>query len=295
MEKAILKTLAYADIFDYPLKESEVKKWLIGKKVVDDSYFRETLTRLVEQGRTSSQAEYYFLPGRAHLVTVRRRRKKASLQKIKLAEKVADRLKLIPLIKMVALSGALAMENAREEDDADLMIVTAPDRLWLTRVPTILLTELFADRRRPQDTRFANKICLNVFLDEGALGIEIQDQDIYFAHEVAQLRPLWDRGGVYRRFIEENSWIAEFLPNWQWESPKDGQRKPTPPRPLNLPLINTLNSLLERLAYTTQLRYMAKRRTREEVSARRAFFHPFDYRAHTLAEYQKRLKKLGIE
>lgn len=290
MEKAILKTLAYADIFDYPLKEDEVWKWLIGKRGADSGYFKQALQRLVELGKIGSRAEYFFLPGRGHLVTVRRRRQKASRQKIELAKNASAKLKIIPWIRMVAVSGALAMENAREEDDIDLMIVTAADNLWLTRGLTIFLVELFGRRRRPADTEFADKICLNVFLDEAALKMEKENHDLYFAHEVAQVRVLWDRG-VYRRFIKENGWIADFLPNWKAEGVKEAQEKAKP----FLPLLNPLTSLLERLAYASQRRYMAKRRTREVVTPKSAFFHPFDYRAHTLSQYQKRFKKLGID
>lgn len=294
MEKAILKTLAYADIFDYPLTEAEIRKWLIEKKVDDVGYFRQSLARLVAEGKIGSLAQFYFLPGRTHLLTVRQRRKKASLQKIKLAQKVAARLKLIAWIKMVAVSGALAVDNAREEDDIDLMIVTAADRLWLTRLSTIFLAELFARRRRPEDSEFADKICLNVFLDEGRLVMDKEERDLYFAHEVAQARPLWDRGGTYRTFIEKNTWIADFLPNWQTEGGKKAKEESSHSLASLLLFLNPLASLLELLAFWAQRRYMAKRRTREIVSPTRAFFHPFDYRIHTLLEYQKRLEKLRL-
>src|SRR5262245_34090416 len=48
MESAILKTLIYADIFDYPLKAWEIHKWLISKKKCELSEVEESLRRLVK-------------------------------------------------------------------------------------------------------------------------------------------------------------------------------------------------------------------------------------------------------
>lgn len=52
---------------------------------------------------------------------------------------------------------------------------------------------------------------------------------------------------------------------------------------------------LENLARLAQLKYMSSRRTTEVVDPGRICFHPRDCRERVLSEYQKRLKKLGIE
>ena len=52
-----------------------------------------------------------------------------------------------------------------------------------------------------------------MFLDESDL--LIRDRNIYTAHEICQMKLLWDRNGTYRKFIRVNSWIREYLPNWQ--------------------------------------------------------------------------------
>ncbi len=40
---------------------------------------------------------------------------------------------------MIAVTGALAMKNSGAGDDIDVLIVTAPDRVWLTRAFAIAL------------------------------------------------------------------------------------------------------------------------------------------------------------
>ena len=116
---------------------------------------------------------------------------------------------------MVGVTGAQAMNNSDQDDDIDLLIVASRNRLWLTRLFSVLLVEVVAKRRRPGDRKVKDKICLNMFLDEDHLGIPKSERNLYSAHEVAQLKPLWNRGGTYLRFINANHWTGKFLPNWQ--------------------------------------------------------------------------------
>ena len=132
-----------------------------------------------------------------------------------MAKKVAGWLRLIPWIKMVAVTGNLAMDNAEKNDDIDLLIVTARKRLWLTRLLTNFLVEIVANRRRPNDKEVKDKICLNMFLAEDHLKLSIREQNLFTAHEIYQLKPIWARNQLYQKFIQENLWCQKFLPNWK--------------------------------------------------------------------------------
>jgi hypothetical protein len=208
MKKALLQTLAYADIFDYPLKEEEIKKFLIGQVVTKNQIWPQ-LSQVVQKNG------FFFLKGREKIVNLRRKRQKWSQEKIKKAQNVSHWLKLIPTIKMVALTGALAMENAEKEDDIDFLIITAKKRLWLTRLLTVFLVELVAKRRHPYDQVVKDKICLNMFLDEEHLTVPSRERDLFTAHEISQLKPLWDRNETYSKLIQKNLWVKDFLPNWK--------------------------------------------------------------------------------
>ncbi len=200
-QSAILKTLAYADIFDFPLTEQEIRRWLIGPPDGELKF--------------AKKQPFYFLKGREKIVAVRKKREKESQKKFKIAKRVANWLKFIPTIKMVAITGALAMNNAHQDDDIDLLIVSQKNRLWLTRLMTVLLTEIIACRRHPADREFKDKICLNMFLDEAHLAVPKKEQDLFLAHEVCQLKPIWEKDGIYQKFIKENQWVRRFLPNWK--------------------------------------------------------------------------------
>jgi predicted nucleotidyltransferase len=212
MKKAILKTLAYADIFDYPLRAQEIERFLIANKSHNFASLNQTLKKL---SPISQKEGFYFLKGKEKTVALRKKREKWSQEKLKIAKKVTNWLKLVPSIKMVAATGALAMENAKEKDDIDLLIITSKNRLWLTRALTVFLTELVAKRRHPRDKQVKDKICLNMFLDEGHLQIPKNEQDLFSAHEICQLKLIWDRNKTYQKFIKQNQWVKHYLPNWK--------------------------------------------------------------------------------
>lgn len=214
MKKAILSTLAYADVFDYPLTPGELYRFLIADKALNYSRFRQALTRMnTNEKQIDTNGEYFFLRDRRKIVVTRKKREKWSQGKLRIAKQVANWLKLIPTIKMVAVTGALAMGNSDKEDDIDLLIVTSKNRLWLTRglvVTFLCLTGLY---RRPG--KIKDKICPNMFLDEKHLEVPKKEQDLFSAHEVCQLKPIWDKDNCYQKFLKANLWSKKYLANWK--------------------------------------------------------------------------------
>jgi hypothetical protein len=210
-QQAILKTLAYADVFSYPLTFKEIHLYLIGLKTSQEDLAKE----LKALKNIFQKRGFFYLKNQEKIFYLRQKRKKDSQEKLKIAQKVTDWLKLIPWIKMVGLTGNLAMNNADRDDDIDLLIVTAKDHLWSSRLLVILITELLGLRRRPGQEVVANKICLNMFLDEAHLKIPPKEQNLITAHEICQLKPLFSRNNSYQRFIQQNRWSVKFLPNWK--------------------------------------------------------------------------------
>lgn len=219
-KKAILRTLAYADVFDYPLKEKEIYRFLISqspfrrnpaKRAISSSKLQKEL--LILSPEASKKDGFYFLKGREKIVSLRKERERWSREKLKIAKRVANWLKLIPSIKMVAVTGALAMNNSDKEDDIDLFIITSTNRLWFSRGLVVTFLRLTGLYRRPG--KIKNRICPNMLLDESHLKIPKKEQDLFSAHEVCQLKLLWDRNKTYQKFVKENQWVKRFLPNWK--------------------------------------------------------------------------------
>ena len=202
---AILSTLCYHDLFDYPLTQSEISKLLIGNSKAG--------------GLTGEQIQekngFFFLTGREKIVKIRQRREKISAKKLAIAHQISRWLQLIPSIKMIAVTGAVAVKNAKTDDDIDLLIITRADRLWLTRFFSLLLIEVLGKRRKPQDVDVCDKICLNIWLDEKKLALPKSKRNLFTAHEIYQMITLYQKDNLYQQFLKANQWSIRFLPNWK--------------------------------------------------------------------------------
>src|SRR3989344_6317120 len=283
LSSAILLALAYHDIFEYPLDSSEIYDLLVKKKVRKESIARE-LERLRAIGKIGGSDRYFFLKNRKKITRIRKLRAKYSQAKLRKAAFFAGLLRIIPSVKLVAISGALAMKNSRKDDDIDLVIVTQKNKLWTARFLANLL--LLPFKRDPAGQKISDRACLNMFLDESDLSIK--DHNIYTAHEICQMKLLWDRGGTYQKFINANRWVGKYLPNWQ-PSPEILDHRLEKKR---LPTTNYLLSTVENLLKDFQLWYMKKKLTTERISVTQLFFHPRDTRDWVVSEYGSRLRKL---
>lgn len=177
---AVRRTLAYADVFDYPLTVEELQRYLHGVPATV-----EELSALLAEGvpGVESSAGYYALAGRLCMVAERRRRAAIRAPLTGRLRLYTRLLKYLPFVRMVALTGSLSVQNVDRRVDIDLMVVTAPGRVWLGRAAVILLVHL---ARLAHDT-----LCPNHVVAETAL--ELGDRSLYGAHELAQMVPLCGR------------------------------------------------------------------------------------------------------
>jgi hypothetical protein len=117
----------------------------------------------------------------------------------------------LPFVRMVTVTGSLAVDNAEDGDDIDYLIATASGRVWLARALTMGVVRLASLR--------GLTLCPNYLLAETAL--ELPERDAYTARELLQMRPVAGYA-VYSRMLAANAWCAELLPNWQPDaSPPD--------------------------------------------------------------------------
>ncbi len=205
---AVLSTLCYHDLFDYPLTQSEISKFLIGNSQLK-------IQNLIKKKQVQKKNGFYFLAGRGEIVKIRRRRQKTSQKKLASARRISRWLRRLPTIKLIAATGAVAIGNAKENDDLDFLIITAANRLWLTRFFVLLLTEILGKRRRPNDINVRDKACLNVLLDENHLTLPPSKRNLFTAHEICQMQVLNQKDNFHQRFLDANQWLVKFLPNWK--------------------------------------------------------------------------------
>lgn len=285
MEKAVLKTLAYADIFAYPMKVWEVHKWLLEKKASLRDV-EKTLNNLSQEGKIKNQDGYYSLAGRKGLIRKRVERSAISKRYFARARLISQFFKLIPTVLLVGVSGGLAMENASSKDDIDLFVITDEGKLWQTRFLLLCILQALGKRRKKSDSKQAarGKCCLNILIDENNLAQN--GKDIYTAHEVLQLKVLWEKGDVYSKFLAANSWVFKFLPNWRGVSVQGRMPKAKSEK-------QKTQGIAERLARALQLSIMGATGKSRWANDNVLCFHPENYREKILAEYTKAVKDIG--
>jgi hypothetical protein len=211
---AVLKTLAYADLFDYPLRAEEVHDGLLacGASIEE---VQEALEAWENRGVIARIGPLFFIRGRGKIVAVREQRRE---QTRSLLQKHAWLIKFViefPFVRSVSLSGAAAFENSHHRDDIDLFVITAGKRLWSVYTALALLLKLMGKRRL---------ICLNCLVDLDHLSID--DHDFFVAHQIAFLRPL---SGIehFKKFHAANAWTSAHLPQCRLRS-ADGLSAKTP-------------------------------------------------------------------
>jgi hypothetical protein len=201
LDESILRTLAYSDLFDYPLTAAEIWRYQAGTTYSADEVTGALHRHPLLRWKVSRRGGYYCLRGRETVFDTRAQRSAASLPVWRRARLYARIVSRLPFVRMVAVTGALAMDNLGDRPDIDFMIVTEPCRVWICRrliVAIVRLARLAGD-----------DLCPNYIIAQSAL--EIDQRDLFTAHELAQMVPLYGPR-VYSTIMERNSWAGEYLP-----------------------------------------------------------------------------------
>jgi len=230
LEKAIIATLVYFDIFDFPLTAFEIWQWLWlePKRTDSHSYYsvrknlreNHNLIRLID-----SQDGFYFLKNRERIVGLRLENYKVAERKFKKARRFIKILRLAPFIKMVAVCNSLAFSNAGDYSDIDFFIITQKKRIFLARLWANFLPKILGRRPTKSDTQ--DKLCFTFFISEDKLNIEdlqCNHPDIYLAHWVTQIFPIYDPYKLYQAFIKNNVWVAKYFPNFRHNDMNDRRK-----------------------------------------------------------------------
>jgi len=202
IKENILATLAYFDMFNYPLTRAEI--YLFLKTKYPYEAFDDALQCLLEGETIYKFERFYTLKNNNETILRRNDGNRKAAELIKVAEKVGNILIRFPYVRGIAISGSLSKNFADEFSDVDLFIITAKNRLWIARTVMHCFKKL---------TFLVNKehyFCMNYYVDEQQL--EIAEKNIYSAIEIGTLIPL--QGDlIFEKFYAANVWTRGFLPN----------------------------------------------------------------------------------
>ena len=200
-ERAILRTVVYSSLFDYPLTIEELRSNLL-ETAAGEEDLRERLRSsrpLLEVLEVDEG--FVFLRGERDCIQRRRQRESRSRRLLEDNRWVLKLICAVPCTRLVALSGSAAHANVNRGGDIDLLIVTSGKRVWWAAVSILLLTKLLGRRQT---------LCFNFILSDSHLKVE--PEDLFSANQMIHLRPLIGED-LYRRFLEANPFVRRFYPS----------------------------------------------------------------------------------
>lgn len=293
MEKVtmgVIKTLAYFDLFDYPLTLHEIHRFL-SVPAVNDSETGHAVKRLEEEGIIFRHETFYSLQNDPGLATRRITANKLANHFLEEGLKSAHKISSFPFVKSIMISGSLSKGYADEYSDVDFFIVTTPGRLWIARTLLAVYKRLFLFNSH----KF---FCINYFVDEQHL--EISEHNMFTAIELGTLIPVYGYTH-YQQLIASNSWIADFLPHFTPASlfapePATTKRKRYAEQVLNSFWPAGLDKLFRWITDNRWKRIYAH--THNETEFRQSFKstphvstnHPKNYQVRILEKYEGRLR-----
>lgn len=309
LESLVLATVAYTNQFHYPLSAQEVQQRLLSSGALKTLGVRTTgvisnpslakitqvLGRLVRQKKLCKEGDWYGLVTQESVSDFKLRRQRARLhrQRQPQFDQVARVLSQVPWVWGVALTGSSAMKNAPKFADVDVLIVTAPQRLWLTRA--VILGLSWWHRQRGK-----NGWCFNLWLEPTELALAPEKQGVYEAYELWQCTWLFDRASWHQAWLAQNSWFQGFLPAAAAEgkaklvklTESNPSKSTTLAQALNL--LELGGSWLNYTLYWLETRYRLWRYGEQVPPITQAFFHTPGVRSRIYQNWQRTLAGLGL-
>jgi len=310
LRRSILATLAYHDILDYPLTSWEVFQYrLLGTErdpsASNSTYaYEEVLAELRElesQKAIGQKNGFYFLYGRQELYDTRIWRTKAAEEKLRRVYWVLKLFPLVPFVRGVFLSGSVAMENARQASDVDILTVAKHGRIWSVRFFLSLLAFFCGALRSSRISRHTSgKLCLNHFITDKALPLKAKG--LYNAATYIHLAPLY-APELLGRFYEANPWIFGFFPNasaraTEYRKTVASLQKRSLQKSLEHLMTGRAGDLIESALKLLQRSFIGTNRLNREISGRvfvtdtELAFHPKSPEGSILDKYRVKMLEL---
>jgi len=283
-DEALIRSLCYSDIFDFPLKLDEIVRYAPNQAISIDEAEARLNTEGPLTGVIKRNGDFYYLEGRGDNCQRRLDREAESRQQLDSALRRLIPLQGIPFLRAAAITGALAAHNSPAGDDVDLLIITSRGRTW-TAYFFLRLWRRFG--HNPD-------ICFNVFISESDL--VFHNQNLFYAREILGALPIFN-SDVYERFIYANPWIFRIFPSWSKIRSRDKYRLPVSPlwrrrqRYLERMLGGAFGDLIDFLVNKVQTKNLVKSNAKTSMRMRRnrIKLHKRDNRSPILSKYEQRV------
>ena len=323
LEKSIIATICYYNTLDYPLTGFEIYKYLanmsrmLSREYVANVSFNKILDVLgnsLELRKIIQEKNgFYFLQGREKILPQRIKRQKLADQKWKKARKIIWLLQIIPYLRMIAVSGSLALENTRKNSDIDLLIVTKAGKIWTCRTLITILITILGKKHHKGKTR--DRICLNHYITDKSLRIPFES--LYNAQTYARLVNVYEpnflplakgeiKRGFFQQFQKSNFWVKNYLVFWL--NAKAGNLRMIKKNKILISFAKFLEAILDNRAgnwiENTLGKWQEKRIKADPLYKKRGGritadknqleFHPESHEVRIVKKFNQKMRDLGL-
>jgi len=209
LKQSIIKTIAFFDLFDFPLKAEEIQEYLYQyDRPVHIKEIQETLKEM--EGVVNPIHDFFVLGGREKIIDTRKARKFIAEKWWGRVRQYMQYVVQVPFVEMVAVCNNLAYDNPSEDSDIDLFIIIREGRMWLARLLITLILQFFGVRRHAD--KIAGRFCLSFFVTPKQLSlsaVEMKPEDPYLAYWTKWLMPIYG-SEMYAQFKNQNQiWLQK--------------------------------------------------------------------------------------
>lgn len=291
MTKAILKSIAYFDIFNHPLNISELNDLC---QENNDSLMPALNLLILDETLYEYKGYYSLQRNIKPLVITRESKTNAAKNYLKKLPFYAKLIKAFPYVEGIGVSGSLSKNVMHDDGDIDYFIITSPNRLWICRTMLIAFKKIILFNSKKY-------FCVNYFVDTNNL--EIKDKNMFTAIETAYLLPVFNHELIHN-FKVTNDWSKQFINQFQHPmKQKDITQKRGIKNLIKWILKGRIGDKLD--LYLMKFTYKKWQKkftdfdiTKFELTMRTnrgiSKHHPRDFQNKVLASYTKKIKQLGI-
>src|SRR3989344_2294988 len=163
-EGAILQTLAYyLAMADMALTPLEIRKYTLLKEGRIPLFeIHNALNSLKNKGVVVERNGFWTVKTGELSMQNRLKGTKNSAFKWKKFSSTANFIPYIPYVRRVAVTGSVALNNATQKSDIDMLITTKKDRIWTTRFLITIISGVLGNRRYGQN--ITDRLCFNHYM-----------------------------------------------------------------------------------------------------------------------------------
>jgi hypothetical protein len=201
-------------------------------------------------------------------------------KKVVLAKKLVDEnLANMCGIKMVGITGSVAAEAAKKNEDIDLMIVVERDELWWWRL--YLRFYIWWNKiphRHFGKTERMDEFCFNLWLDTDNLKIPNNKRNLKNANDLVLMKVVLNKEKTYQKFLKENAWVKKYLATGYEKRTKINRKVDEKINSKKENKSNYVKKIINRILFWGQYLYMWSKSGKKlkNIEIGQAFFHERD-------------------